>query len=409
MAVRERYDALIAGGGYAGLAMALALVRAGAGLRVAVIERASGAIDEGDPRAMAVSQSSKRLLEAIGVWRSIAPDAQEVLEITITDSALEAGIRPALLTYRNMVEDELPGAYIVPNNCLVAALQREIAAEQDVVVMRGAAIRGLEADARSARLRLGDGGEVEGALVIGADGRGSFIREAAGIKSIGWDYGQTGIVTVVAHERPHEARAVQHFLPGGPFAILPLKGNRSCVTWSEKADVARCVLALDDADFLAEVDQRFGGMLGALSLDGGRASWPLSLHLARSYVARRVALIGDAAHAVHPIAGQGLNLAFRDVAALTEVVVDSARLGFDAGDGEALHRYERWRRFDAATAALAFDGLNRIFRPDIPLVRSVREVGLGIVDRLPFVKRVLVSEAAGMTGELPKLLRGERV
>jgi 2-octaprenyl-6-methoxyphenol hydroxylase len=202
---------------------------------------------------------------------------------------------------------------------------------------------------------------------------------------------------------------VQHFLPSGPFAILPLKGNRACITWTEDADEARRILTLDDESFLAEVEQRFGGKLGTIALDGPRQSWPLEMHLARRYVGHRFALVGDAAHGVHPLAGQGLNLAFRDVAALTEVVSEAVRLGFDPGDTQALARYERWRRFDSVVSAAAFDGLNRLFASDLTLLRSAREFGLGLVDRMPALKRFFVSEAAGLTGELPRLLKGETV
>jgi 2-octaprenyl-6-methoxyphenol hydroxylase len=216
-------------------------------------------------------------------------------------------------------------------------------------------------------------------------------------------------VTCIAHDRSHGGRAVQHFLPGGPFAILPLVGNRSCITWSENAVEARRILTLDDAAFLAEVDKRFGGRLGAIRLDGPRQSWPLETQLARAYIAPRFALLGDGAHRVHPIAGQGLNLAFRDVAALTEVLADGARLGLDLGDAILLERYERWRRFDSALSAATYDGLNRLFSNDTTLLRSLREFGLGVIDRLPGLKRAFVAEAAGITGELPRLLKGEPV
>ncbi|HZA01986.1 MAG TPA: FAD-dependent monooxygenase, partial [Hyphomicrobiaceae bacterium] len=264
-------------------------------------------------------------------------------------------------------------------------------------------------DERGVTIRLATECSIRAALLVGADGRSSPLRDAAGIQIVGWRYPQTGIVTTVAHERPHGGKAVQHFLPGGPFAILPLKGNRSSITWSEDAERAREILALDDQGFLAEVDKRFGGRLGALRLDSPRQSWPLGMHLARRYVTRRFALLGDAAHGVHPIAGQGLNLAMRDAAALTEVVVDAVRLGLDLGDSAALERYEQWRRFDSALAAATFDGLNRLFSNDWALLRSAREFGLGLVDRVPVLKQLFVQEAAGLSGELPRLLRGESV
>ena len=288
----------------------------------------------------------------------------------------------------------------------MTALDAAARATPALTFIAGSAV-GFEADEHQATVSLGDGRQLSASLAVAAEGRRSAIREAAGIKLVSWDYQQTGIVTTVSHERPHDGRAVQHFLPSGPFAILPLTGNRSCITWSEAAPEARRILALDDAAFLAQVEKRFGGKLGPLSLAGKRASWPLSMHLARSFIAARLALIGDTAHGVHPIAGQGLNLGLRDVAALAEVLTEAMRVGLDPGNAETLRQYERWRRFDSTLSTFAFDGLNRLFSNDWTVVRAARDVGLGIVDRLPFVKRMLVSEAAGMTGDLPRLLKGE--
>jgi 2-octaprenyl-6-methoxyphenol hydroxylase len=258
-------------------------------------------------------------------------------------------------------------------------------------------------------IELGSGRRWRASLLVAADGRGSRLREAAGIGVVGWKYQQVGIVTTVQHEKPHRGHAVQHFLPSGPFAILPLKGNRCCITWTEEESEGRRIMALDDTGFLAEVEQRFGYRLGVTQLAGARGVWPLEMHLARALVAERLALVGDAAHLVHPIAGQGLNLGLRDVAALTEVVADAARLGHDIGSSIVLSRYERWRRTDAALSAAAFDGLNRLFSSDWTLLRAARSAGLGIVERLPALKQFFVAEAAGLTGEVPKLLRGERV
>jgi 2-octaprenyl-6-methoxyphenol hydroxylase len=406
----NRFDVAISGASFAGLALACALVDAlGPEFKVVVIDRVAAAAPRPDARAFALSAASKHLLEAIGAWPAIADEAQPVDGIDITDSSLEAGVRPVLLAYDNVTEGGDPATHIVPAGPLWEALRTKARSHPSITQLAPAEIVAFSADDAGARIDLAGGRQIAAALVVAADGRRSALREAAGIKVIGWSYPQTGIVTTVSHERPHAARAVQHFLPGGPFAILPLTGNRSCITWTEEAREAKRILALDDAGFLAEVEKRFGGKLGAVTLAGPRQSWPLELHLARRYVGPRFALVGDAAHGVHPLAGQGLNLGFRDVAALTEVVAEGVRLGFDAGNAEALRRYERWRRFDSAVSAATFDAINRLFASDATLLRSVREAGLGIIDRVPVLKRFFVAEAAGLTGELPRLLKGDRV
>lgn len=404
----------ICGGSFAGLTLALALVRCiGPGLTVRVLDRESTSarqLGADDPRAVAISASSRRMLEAIGLWHELERAAEPVRRIEITDSGLDAGIRPVLLSWNNDIE-ELDGpstaAHIVPLPALMAALEQAVADEPDIAMARPAAVIGMTVDQFAARIAIAGGDEVTARLAVAADGRASALREAAGIKSVGWPYEQVGIATTIEHECEHNGVAVQHFLPAGPFAILPLPGRRSCVTWTESAADGRRIMTLDDEAFLAELDLRCGGKLGQLKLAGPRRAWPLSLHLARAYVAPRLALIGDAAHGVHPIAGQGLNLAFRDVAALTEVIADAARMGLDIGDAGVLERYETWRRFDSMLAAGAFDALNRLFSHENRLLRSAREVGLQLVDRLPALKRAMVGEAAGMSGELPKLLRGE--
>jgi 2-octaprenyl-6-methoxyphenol hydroxylase len=405
------YDVVISGASFAGMALACGLAQAlGPDFRIGLIDRAAPADGTSPPdaRASAIAAGSKRMLEVLGVWDAVASEAQPVIGIDITDSSLEAGVRPVLLSYENVTDGE-PATYIVPNGVLFAALRAAVARSASVELIAPAEARDLASTETSARVELDDSRSLSAALVVAAEGRVSRLREAAGIKVVGWDYPQTGIVTTVRHEKPHGARAVQHFLPAGPFAILPIKGDRSCITWTEDADEARRILALDDAGFLKEVEKRFGGKLGAITLDGPRQSWPLKMHLARRYVGPRFALIGDAAHGVHPLAGQGVNLAFRDVAALTEALSEAVRLGFDAGDAQALARYERWRRFDSVVSTATFDGLNRLFASDAALLRSAREFGLGLVDRAPALKRFFVSEAAGLTGELPRLLKGERV
>lgn len=416
----HRFDIVISGASFAGLALARALGTAfGSDLRLAVIDRmARKTTTAPDARAFALSAGARRMLETLGIWQEIAATAEPVTGIEITDSSLEAGIRPVLLTYDNHLAGDAgtgagdaaePASHIVPASGLERALQNAVAAQPNVTFFTPSEIAEFSGDGSAVEIALKDGTTLTAALLVGAEGRRSPSRESAGIKAVGWKYGQTAIVTTIAHERPHGGIATQHFLPAGPFAILPLPGNRACLTWTEEEHEASRILALDDAGFLAKVETRVAGRLGAVEVVGPRQSWPLDLHLARAYIAPRYALIGDAAHGVHPIAGQGVNLALRDVAALSEIVADSLRLGLDPGSLEALGRYERWRRFDSFASAAAFDGLNRLFSNDSMLVRAARDVGLGLVDRLPGLKRRLVAEAAGLTGDLPRLFKSERL
>jgi 2-octaprenyl-6-methoxyphenol hydroxylase len=407
----DAFDVVIAGGGAVGSALACALTDAlGPAVCIALVDPAVGEpAASSDPRASAISAGSKHLLSALGVWPAVAPDAEPVAAVDITDSSLGDAFRPVLVTYDNTVAGGEPATWIVENHRLRAALADALDARTAVARIRGTAAAVDAAGPHGLAVRLADGHTLRAPLAVAADGRASPLRESAGIGTVRWQYAQVGIVTTVAHEKPHRSRAVQHFLPAGPFAILPLKGERACVTWTEDESWGRAILALDDTAFLHEVEQRFGYRLGRIRLTGPRAAWPLEMHLARALAADRLALVGDAAHLVHPIAGQGLNLGLRDVAALTEVVADAARLGLDIGSGLVLERYERWRRTDAAMSAAAYDVLNRLFSSDWTLARTARDAGLRLVDRMPGLKQFFVAEAAGLTGEVPKLLRGERV
>jgi 2-octaprenyl-6-methoxyphenol hydroxylase len=254
---------------------------------------------------------------------------------------------------------------------------------------------------------LSDGTEISARLLVGADGARSAIRERAGIATHGWDYGQSGIVTTVAHEREHHGRAEEHFLPAGPFAILPLKGRRSSLVWTEETREAERIIALGDDKFHAELERRFGLHLGEIKAEGPRRVFPLGLAVARSFIAERIALIGDAAHVIHPIAGQGLNMGLKDVAALAEAIVDAARLGLDPGGAAVLDHYQRWRRFDTMAMGVATNSLNLLFSNESKLLRAVRDIGLGVVDRAPPLKNLFIRQAAGLTGEVPRLLKGE--
>jgi 2-octaprenyl-6-methoxyphenol hydroxylase len=401
----QRVDVLIGGAGFAGLALAIALKQAlGSSFAVAVADPALGRVSN-DARASAIVAAARRLFETIGVWDAVAADAEPILDMRITDSRLADAVRPVFLTFGGDVEPGEPFAHMVENPPLLAALATK--ATEVGVTLLSQAITHHVLESNHVDARLADGAVIATRLLVAADGARSGIRQRAGIATHGWDYAQSSIVTTVAHEREHNGRAEEHFLPGGPFAILPLKGRRSSIVWTETKDEAARVMSLPDADFHAELERRFGLQLGEIEVVGPRKAYPIGLFVARSFVAERIALIGDAAHVIHPIAGQGLNMGLKDVAALAEVIVDAARLGLDPGGGATLERYQRWRRFDTMAMGVATDGLNRLFSNRSDVLRFARDVGLGLVDRLPALKRVFIREAAGLLGDVPKLLRGE--
>lgn len=389
--------------------MALALAKlASKDLRVALIDAAPRtAPAKRDVRGLALSAATTKLLDAIGLWTRLAPNAQAVESIEITDSPLNADLRPYVLGFDTELSEGAPSAYLVEAGDLLGTISDAVAAEPMIDVFAPDSIDTYETDAFAMRTHLVSGETLQAPLLVGADGKRSPLRERAGIKCIGWSYPQCGIVATVAHERPHDGKAVQHFLPAGPFAILPLKGNRSSIVWTEEKGTAKQLLDGDEVAFAAALTRRFGHRLGVISLEGDPQSFPLAFQLARSFVGMRLALIGDAAHVVHPLAGQGLNIGMRDVAALTETIVDALRLGLDIGSGVILERYQRWRRFDGAFSATVMDGLNRLFSSDSNSLRAIRDLGMGLVDRAPALKRFLVREAAGATGDVPRLLKGE--
>ena len=294
---------------------------------------------------------------------------------------------------------------MIENRYLVDALVAK--AKALGVGLRATAVASFENTPNGIEVHLADGEKISTRLLVGADGARSKIREQAGIATSGWNYDQSAIVTTVAHERDHHGRAEEHFLPAGPFAILPLTGKRCSIVWTETAREAERMVALPDDEFHAELEKRFGLQLGDIKVIGPRRAFPLGLHTARAFIAERLALVGDAAHIIHPIAGQGLNMGLRDVAALAEAIADAARLGLDIGSADVLERYQRWRRFDTMTMGVATDGLNRLFSNHSDVLRLARDVGLGLVERMPALKRVFIREAAGFTGEVPKLLKGE--
>jgi 2-octaprenyl-6-methoxyphenol hydroxylase len=399
----NRCDVLIGGGSFAGLALAIALKQAlGPTYRVTVADPAFGQAAD-DARASAIVAAARRLFETIRIWDIVAGEAQPVVDMHITDSRLGDAVRPVFLSFDGDVEPGEPFAHMVENKPLLAALVER--AKLDGVELVAQGVIGQTAAGSHILVALADERTIAARLLVAADGARSGIRQRAGIATHGWDYGQSGIVTTVAHERDHGGRAEEHFLPGGPFAILPLKGRRSSIVWTDTTAEADRIVALPDVEFHSELERRFGLHLGEITAVGARLAFPLGFAVARTFVAERIALVGDAAHVIHPIAGQGLNMGLKDVAALAEVIVDAARLGIDPAT--VLERYQRWRRFDTMAMGVATDGLNRLFSNHSEVLRAVRDLGLGVVDRLPVLKRMFIREAAGLAGEVPKLLKGE--
>jgi len=394
------------GGAFAGLALAVALRQGlGADTPVIVADPALATRPSRDPRATAIVAACRRLFETLGAWESITATAQPILDMVVTDSKLEDATRPVFLTFAGDVEPGEPFAHMVENRHLIDALVAR--AEAEGVDLRATAVTSYDSRADGIDVTLADGSRIEASLLVAADGARSKLRERAGIATHGWDYDQSGIVVTVGHERDHGGRAEEHFLPAGPFAILPLTGKRSSLVWTERRAEAARIIALADKEFHGELEQRFGLHLGEVkALDKPRA-FPLSYFVARSFIAERMALVGDAAHVIHPIAGQGLNLGLKDVAALAEVVVDAARLGLDLGQADVLERYQRWRRFDTMAMGLATNSLNFLFSNRSTLLRTVRDIGLGLVDRAPPLKSMFIRQAAGLSGEVPRLLKGE--
>jgi len=402
---QSKADLLIGGGGMAGLTLAIA-VREALGPDFSVVV-ADPMLDQTgtDARASAIAAAARRLFEAVGVWDAVASEAQPILDMVVTDSRLDDAMRPTFLTFDGEVAPGEPFAHMVLNDALVAALTQKARALG--IDLRKDRIAGFAQSANTVTVTLAGGGSVAARLLVAADGARSMIREAAGLATHGWDYKQSGIVTIVAHERDHDGRAYEHFLPAGPFAILPLRNQRSCIVWTEERNDAERLVALSDVDFLRELEQRFGPQLGKVELAGIRRAYPLRLQIARSFTGERLALIGDAAHVIHPIAGQGINLGLRDVAALAETIADAARLGLDIGSVSVLDRYQRWRRFDTMTMGVATDILNRLFSNQSDFLRFIRDTGLGLVDRIAPLKNFFIRDAAGLVGDTPKLLKGE--
>jgi 2-octaprenyl-6-methoxyphenol hydroxylase len=419
-------EVLIVGGGLVGLSLAVAL--ADAGIEVVVVDREDPVeqLDRGfDGRSVAIARGSQQALAGIGLWDHLKDEAEPILDIRVSDGRVGAAASPLFLHYDHRDVGEGPLGFIIENRMIRRALHARSGGLTHLTRRAPCRLAGLERGAGRVTARIADdegdedGAQVTAQVAISAEGRDSTLRKHAGIGATKWEYGQSGIVCTVAHERPHHGVAHENFLPSGPFAMLPMtdgeddadrgarkRVHRSSIVWTECQALVPAMMALDGPAFSGEIQRRFGDSLGALRAIGGRWAYPLSLIHAERYVDHRLALVGDAAHGIHPISGQGLNLGLRDVAALAETLVDAHRLGLDLGAADVLARYQRWRRFDNLLMIAATDSLNRLFSNDLAPVRLARDLGLAAVNRMPPLKKLFMRHAMGLVGDLPRLIRG---
>lgn len=394
-------DILILGGGLVGLTLGVALDAHG--IRATIVDPVDPATTltaEFDGRATAVASAAWKMLGAIGVADRLEGKGQRIERIRVQD-----GLAPGGLVFEPAPDDGAVGI-MFENRHLRSALHEAAQAAPNLTLLTPASTTSVARDQHGVRATLADGREITARLLIGAEGRRSPTRETAGIRVARWHYDHHAIIGSVGHEKPHEGIAHEIFYPEGPFAILPMTGDRSAIVWTVKAAQGPAMLKLSDRAFLAEAEKKMGGILGALTPIGPRTAYPLGFHHAARITGERLALVGDAAHGIHPIAGQGLNLGFRDVAALTEILVEGARLGLDFGDATSLSRYERWRALDTFMVAASTDGLNRLFGIRGRTATAVRRFGLGAVERIAPLKQRFMAEARGETGKLPRLLQG---
>ncbi|MEP2717724.1 FAD-dependent monooxygenase [Pseudophaeobacter sp.] len=408
--MKNTSDILIVGGGLNGPALALALAQTGHSVTVVdALPRGEFEDEEFDGRGYALALASQRLLGQIGVWSQVAEQAQPMLEIKASDGHAGTGAAPFFLHFDHREIEEGPMGYMLEDRFLRRALLQALEKVPRITMINEARVVAQAADQTGVTLTLDSGDTLRGGMLVGADGRKSGTAARAGIKRSGWDYGQTALVCAIDHEKPHHGIAHQFFMAPGPLAVLPLPGNRSSIVWSEKTEMAAAIHGLNDADYITALKPRFGDFLGEISLAGKRFTYPLNLTIANSFTDERMALIGDAAHGMHPIAGQGLNAGLRDVGALAEVLTEAKRRGEDIGSSLVLDRYQQWRRFDTATLAASTDMVNKLFSNDNPLLRLGRDLGMGLVNSLPGLRRGFMREAAGLTGDLPRLLKGEAI
>jgi len=396
-------DVVILGGGLNGAAMALALAHGG--MKSVVIDYADPKTilsANYDGRTCAIAAASKAVLEVVGAWEHMADEAEPILDIRIAD-----GQSPLFLHYDHHDVGDEPLGYIVENLVTRGALYRAIAKSDLIEMIAPARVTGIARDQGGMTISLADGRQVRAPLAVGAEGRNSMLRKWAGIKTYEWSYKQSAVVCTVKHKQPHNGLAVEHFLPAGPFAILPMTDNRCSIVWTESTELGNYLVNLDEETFVDELHRRFDGYLGDLEVVGPRFCYPLGLQHAYYYTDDRIALIGDAAHGMHPIAGQGLNMGIRDVAVLAEILVNARRLGRDIGSADVLGDYEQWRRFDNTVMLAVTDLTNRLFSNDIAPIRWARDIGLAVVQKIPPLKKTFMSHAMGYAGTLPKLMQGK--
>jgi len=407
-AEKEIADIVIVGGGLTGLTAALALgapaVRTPLKVILANPLEAAGLLP--DPRALAITHSSQRMFEAMGLWGRIAPHAEPLRQIVVTDSMPGVAAHPVLLRMEEKAPRNQPSCHFVESTILQSILADQVRLSTHVRLI-GEGVGRLSVMNGFVEVETGGGSLLPARLVIAADGKNSACRKASGIEALEIDYRQMGIVATIEHEWPHGGEAHENFLPAGPFAVLPLPGKRSSIVWTEEERLARRLMAGSEEDFVEALRSRLGQHLGAIRVAGARQGYSLSMMIAKSFIGRRIALVGDAAHVIHPLAGLGFNLGMRDVAALAETLVHHLRLGLDIGGEGCLKHYQSWRRMDTVMAAFATDLLNRLFSNEQPSVKFARDLGLRSVGLLKPAKAVLMREAAGLIGEVPKLMRGE--
>ncbi|MBO45108.1 MAG: 2-octaprenyl-6-methoxyphenyl hydroxylase [Rhodospirillaceae bacterium] len=404
----SRSQVLVVGGGMAGFVLGLTLAKQGMAVTIVDREKASSVLSQSyDGRASAIAHASANIFKSIGLWKTLEDAASPIFDIRVADGHPLRGISPLFLHYDHTDLGDEPFGYIIENRAIREALHAEGNRTPGLQIISPACVSALESDGYSAAAHTEEGACIEADLVVAADGRNSTLRNLSGIGHTEHRYEQKSIVCTVVHEREHQGVAVELFLPNGPFAMLPMTLNRSNVVWTDRSDLADYYLDLSEESFLEELYQRFGDWLGAVELTGPRFAFPLGVLHADRYTDTRLALIGDAAHAIHPIAGQGLNLGLRDVAALAELIVDAKRLGLDIGSSAVLERYERWRRFDNVVLIAVTDSLNRLFSNDVGPIRLARDLGLSMVNKMPPAKKFLMRHAMGYVGDLPRLVRGK--